>query len=256
MDIKKSVLRLQKLKDSTLVKYLAEIDLDSEIDLYDNMISHFCKGDLDDEFLVSSNVLDDVSLEEKRMIMALARKYQGLCFLKENPDNWLDSVENILVYDYDFVAFRIFENYELLLELTKIGNSDVLEQLNKFKNFSGFDNYSVIEYLRNNFSNDKILEDVIINMASNDKFNIFDDQQKSILLSYPKDVLYTSFEDEYVLTDPLVLANRICTFIVGENFSVIEGDNFNISEALQFYGIEKFTDAVINITSNEGIIKK
>lgn len=256
MDIKKSVLRLQKLKDSTLMKYLAEIDLDSEIDLYDTMITHFCKGDLDDEFLISSTVLDGVSLEEKRMIMALARKYQGLCFLDENPDNWLDSVENILIYDYDFVAFRIFENYELLLRLTKSGNSAVLEQLDKFKKYDGFDNSSVIEYLKNNFLNDKVLEDVIINMSSNKDFDVFDDQQKAVLLSYPKNVLYTDFENEYVLTEPLVLANKICTSIVGEDLSALEGDNFNIFETLQFYGIEKFTDVVINIAFNDEIIKK
>ena len=56
--------RLTNLKQATLIKYLDEINLDEDLDLYDKMISHFTMGDLDEEF--SSSYLNDKTKEENK----------------------------------------------------------------------------------------------------------------------------------------------------------------------------------------------
>ena len=116
--------RLTNLKQATLIKYLDEINLDEDLDLYDKMISHFTMGDLDEEF--SSSYLNDKTKEEKKELMQLVHKYGYLCFKDENYDYWADSILNIPLSDCDFLCSQLFDNFNFLV---KICNEKLMTKL-------------------------------------------------------------------------------------------------------------------------------
>ena len=46
-------------------------------------------------------------------------------------------------------AYKVIDNYLFLLKISD--NKELLEELNKYKNIPMFKQYSVIDFLRNNF---------------------------------------------------------------------------------------------------------
>ena len=260
-NVREDIEKLENLKVATLDKYLEEIDLDSEIDLYDVMINHFINGDLFDYYL--SDNLNDMSENEKKKLFKLVNEYIGLCFYNQDFNNWLDSVEMYRINDYDLISMNILENYDFLLRIAKNGGREVLDFLVKFVNESGYSDSSVIEYLRNTFNNDDILEWILLEMASkNSLYNIFDYSQKAKLLSYPEGVLYSSLESEENSVDmkdvitfksPLKLSLEILKLsnvpeINYDNESDISNVAINISSLLPVN--DDFSDIVRMISLN------
>ena len=127
MKIEEGIKRLEKLKQETILRYTADIDYDQDLSLYDVMIEHFAKGDLDDAF--DSSYLEGMSEQERKELFNLTREFVGLCFSKGDADYWLDSLEDTPVADYSLIAYSIFNSFDFLLGLAKEGGRDALEQL-------------------------------------------------------------------------------------------------------------------------------
>ena len=73
-----------------------------------------------------------------------------------------------------------------------------LKSMMKFKDLEGYKESSVIEYLRNKFGNDELLQRVIWKMFSReDLYNLFTDKQKALLLSRPEGVVYTILDSKF-----------------------------------------------------------
>ena len=102
---------------------------------------------------------------------------------------------------------------EIIVFLVKIaisGGRDTLEFLRSFSDKEFYSDSSVIEYLRNSFKYDAVLENIIIEMSKeNSAYNVFDDKQKAILCSSPQGVLFFEGEDEIKNSNPLLLSTRI-----------------------------------------------
>ena len=200
--------RLEKLKQETILRYTDEIDYEEELYLYDVMINHFAKGDLDDVF--ESDVFDGMSESERDVLCTLVREYVGLCFSNGDVDYWLDSLENTPISDYNLIAYSIFNSYEYLLELAKDGGKDVLELLVSLRASDELRDTAVVSYLRNTFIDDKVLSAVLLEMAKEGSYyKVFTDEQKGMLLNYPEGTLYAYGDDVINITSPLVLGVEI-----------------------------------------------
>lgn len=200
--------RLEKLKQETILRYTDEIDYDQELSLYDVMINHFAKGDLDDCF--DSDVFEGMSNSEREELCNLVREYVGLCFSNGDVDYWLDSLENTPISDYNLIAYSIFNSYEYLLELAKDGGKDVLELLVSLRASDELRDTAVVSYLRNTFIDDKVLSAVLLEMAKEGNYyKVFTDEQKGMLLNYPEGTLYAYGDDVINITSPLVLGVEI-----------------------------------------------
>ena len=77
-DISRKITSLDKLKNEVLVKYFDKLELEEEIDLYENLINHFFYGDLDDVY--DNKVFDNMSLKTRNEVLKIVHKYQNLCF--------------------------------------------------------------------------------------------------------------------------------------------------------------------------------
>ena len=234
--------RLEKLKQETILRYADEIDFDQDLSLYDVMINHFAKGDLDDVF--DTDVSDGMSESERRELFEVAREFVGLCFSNGDVDYWLDSVENIPISDYSLIAYSIFSSYEFLLELAKEGGKDVLEQLVALRASSDLRDTALVSYLSNTFVSDRVLSSILVEMAKKDShYNIFTDEQKGILLNYPEGTLYAYGDDEIMITSPLVLGIQIYNS-VNEEEPITEIDENDLGPLLltlsEFFREESF----------------
>ena len=201
--------RFEDLKNIVLLKYLDNVDLDEEsMNLCDKIIYYFCKGELDNDFY--SSYLKDLSLEEKNKIMNLVHEYTDLCFYDGNSSYWVDSVEGIPLKDAQFICLKILDNINFLVRLAINGGKESLEFLRIFSDRDAYSNSSVVEYLRNTFRYDDILEKIIIDMSKeNSLYDVFDEKQKAILCSSPQGVLFFEDDGEVRYSNPSLLATRI-----------------------------------------------
>jgi hypothetical protein len=192
-DKKLMVKRLEDLKQETILNYLDSINLDHPMELCDSMIQHLFAGDLDSAF--ASKYLLGVDQEEAREIFELARRYKDLCFYMGDPGYWADSIEGVYLTDVDLVSMKLLDNYDFLLGLSRVGGENSLKQLEAFKGSMSL-NGSVIDYLRNNFDNDDILMDTIVEMSKEDGvYQGLSDEQKEVLCTFPEGILYEKKDD-------------------------------------------------------------
>lgn len=214
--IDEGIKRLEKIKQETILRYTSEIDFDQELSLYDVMIRHFANGDFDEIF--DASVLNGMDKKSKNEIFGLTREYMGLCFTKGDVDYWLDSLEDTPVSDYNLIAYSIFDSFDFLLELAKEGGRDVLELLVCLRASEDLRDTAIVNYLKNTFIDDKVLINVLLDMASNESFyNIFTDEQKGILLTYPEGTLYAYKDNEIRITSPLILGVEIYNHVNVDN---------------------------------------
>ena len=208
--------RFEDLKKATLLKYLDNIDLDEEsMNLCDNIIYYFCKGELDNEFY--SSYLKYLPFDERNKIMMLVHEYIDLCFFDGNSEYWVDSVEGIPLKDSQFICLKILDNINFLVRLALNGGKNALEFLRKFSDKDLYADSSVIEYLRNSFKYDDVLEKIILEMSKeNSSYNVFDDRQKAILCAFPQGVLFFESEDEIKYSNPTLLSTRISNILDGD----------------------------------------
>ena len=175
--------RFEDLKNAVLLKYLDSLDLDDEsMNLCDKIIYYFNKGELDNEFY--STLLINLSEEERKSILKL-------CFYDGNSDYWIDSVEGIPLKDAQFICLKILDNVNFLVRIALSGGRNALEFLRIFSNKEYYSDSSVVEYLRNSFRYDDVLENIILEMSKEDSsYNVFDEEQKAILCGSPQGVLF------------------------------------------------------------------
>lgn len=206
--IEDSVKRIIKLKDEVILRYSEDINYDEELSLYDVMMEHFVNGDLDDVFLTDTT--KEMSDAEAKQLFDLVRPYVGLCFAKGDVDYWLDSVENAMISDYEFIAASIFDTFDYLLEVAKDGGKNVLDQLVALRECEFLHDEAVLQYLRNTFVNDQVLKTVLVDMAKEDSYyKMFSNEQKGILLNYPEGTLYSYGDGNVRITSPLILGSKM-----------------------------------------------
>ena len=240
--IEEGIKRLEKLKQETILRYTDEIDFDQDLSLYDVMISHFAKGDLDDAF--DTSVTHGMSDKEKDELFELAREFVGLCFSKGDVDYWLDSLEDTPVADYSLIAYSIFNSYDFLLGLAKEGGRDVLEQLVSLRASKDLRDTALVAYLSNTFIDETVLSKVLLDMSKSDSYyNIFTDEQKGILLNFPEGTLYAYGDDEILVTSPLVLGVQMFNS-VNDDAPITEINEDEVSSLLvtlnEFFRDENF----------------
>ena len=239
--------RLTNLKQATLIKYLDEINLDEDLDLYDKMISHFTMGDLDEEF--SSSYLNDKTKEEKKELMQLVHKYGYLCFKDENYDYWADSILNIPLSDCDFLCSQLFDNFNFLVKICNDNGEVIPKFLKKFIGNKDYEESSIIDTLGNSFDDDKILEKFLIDMSGDySLFNLFSTEQLALMLKNPKGILYDYTDDSITFYSPVELALKIYKKATGSDYDLVE-DDFESVKNLVFALREDsmFDDALIEL---------
>ena len=219
--------RFEDLKNATLLKYLDTVELDNEsMDLCDKIIHYFCKGELDNEFY--SSLLTILSEEERKEILKLVHEYLDLCFYDGNSEYWIDSVEGIPLKDAQFICLKILDNINFLVKIALSGGRRALEFLRIFSDKEYYSDSSVIEYLRNSFGYDDVLENIILEMSKEDSsFNVFDENQKAILCGSPQGVLFFEDETEVKYSNPSLLATRISNILDGEEDDLYAFNDFS-----------------------------
>lgn len=201
--------RLEVLKGETILRFADEINFDSDVSLYDAMIEHLVKGDLDDAFM--TDVTNDMSPSEKKSLFRLVRNYYDLCFIKGDSEYWIDSLEDTPIFDFDLIAYSILDSFNFLLNIAKKGGKEVLDKIEALRNCSDLQDAAIINYLRNSFVNDEVLTTVLLDASKKDSFyNLFTDDQLGNLFILPEGtVYYYSDENEVKLVSPLVLGLEI-----------------------------------------------
>ena len=219
--------RFEDLKNATILKYLDTVELDNEsMDLCDKIIHHFCKGELDNEFY--SSLLTILSEEERKEILKLVHEYLDLCFYDGNSEYWIDSVEGIPLKDAQFICLKILDNINFLVKIALSGGRRALEFLRIFSDKEYYSDSSVIEYLRNSFRYDDVLENIILEMSKEDSsYNVFDEQQKAILCGSPQGVLFFEDDTEVKYSNPSLLATRISNILDGEEDDLYAFNDFS-----------------------------
>ncbi len=253
-EVKKNNERLEALRKLTLEKYLDEIeDLNNEMLLYDVMFHHLANGDFASDY--EFPILKESNKEEKKEVMELMSKYGNLCFYNESADNWSDSVETIRNADYELISAKILDNYEFLMYVAKYGDEIALEELAKLKDLDGYDESSVVEFLRNTFCNDEVLFKLILNMSSkNSLFKVFTDEQKGTLLKYPEGVLYFYDTNAIKIVSPLFLAMEICNR-EKDNVSIKDREDvervcLDVTSKLREISRDDFSEIVMNLSDD------
>ena len=204
-----SNLRIDKLVSANLIHYLNDIDVNDEVSFYDSVIFHLLSGQLEDDFYAPS--LNGKDEAEKKYIHNIIRKYSSLCFFRGNPSFWKDSVDGVKD-DLDFVCMKVLDNYNFLYELYDIGKEDILKEVTKYINSMDMHG-SVIEGLRNSFSNDIVLKLVLLEMSKkNGRYNNFNVSQRAILLNNPLGTIFKYDDKKHPIINPTKELERdICT---------------------------------------------
>lgn len=217
-NIKNSLKIINNLKQYVIIKYFNEIDFNDEYSIYNCILKHFLNDEID--YLLDFSLFDDMSDIEKENLLNIASDYKFLCLFNNDINNWLYSIEE-KTSDYMYIFMTIFDNYDYMLNLLKIGGKDVLELLKSF--FFGEFNTSVIEYLRNSFGvDDEVLKKVLIEMAKpNSKYGIFNTLEKSMLCTHPQGTLYLKEQEINVLVDPDTINDKINEVIKEVSFNNI-----------------------------------
>lgn len=253
--INDSIKRVGILKDAAVSRYTDEIEYNEPLSHYDVMMEHFVKGDLDDVFLTDAAV--GMSDKERRELFDLVREYNGLVFAKGDVDYWIDSLENTFVADFDMIAYTIFDCYDYLLELAKVGGRKVLDQLTALREHDELRDVAIIEYLRNTFIDDRALSAIVLEMSEEDSlYSVFSNEQKGILLNYPEGTLYSYGNGNINITSPLVLAARLYNDynadLTGELIGEIDENNLDeslniLSDFLKDNSFD-FYDAILGLS--------
>lgn len=216
--VKDSVKRLEDMKQATILRYLSNINLDKEYDLYDEMMAHFVDGTLNDYF--TSPVLDNLAEDDMEDVCSLANEYMSLCFYAGSSEYWADSIDGVSIDDYELITLKIFDNYDFLLEVARDGGKEVLEQMKTFQDKAAYTESSVIDLLRNSFTDDKLLKDVLIEMGHEDSsYSVFTDIQKAELCKFPEGTLFTYDDGKAILRNPLELLENLITDFNEVNYS-------------------------------------
>lgn len=186
---------MEALKQEIISTHLAEIDLDSDIDIYDKIILEFVKGTLDEAF--SSPACMDLSLEERKKLISEGRKFFMLCFSRGDINRWVESIDGVSLGNYELICMKIFDNFNFILEQLKKNRLIALERLKKLLDYNFGSESSVIEKLRSSFYSKKALDEVLSRFAIKDgEYSRFSDEHMSILLNSPEGVLYTFDENK------------------------------------------------------------
>lgn len=235
----KSIERLNKLKQATILNFTDKIDYNNRLDLYETLLKNVFDGNFDDVFLT-----DNVDEDNRDKLFDLARKYKFLCFFQGNPSYWFDSVEGVYLSDVELVTLKILDNYDFLIKLGKNCGEEALKQLVRFQKTDSFEDKVIIDYLRSGFINDDILADTIKSMSDkNGDYKDFSDEQKAYLCLYPEGVIYTVKEDESIEKIP---ASKI---ISGVKISLLGEDKeeYHLGDALKHLSMEDFEDIITKI---------
>ena len=199
-------IRLDSLLKATINTYYDEVNPDNELDLYDKMFEKLVNGELDNVFLCP--MID--GKKEREKIFSLAKNYISLCFLQNNPDYWTDSIEGVGVIDTELLCRKILSNYNYLLEVAYQNGEDSLKELKLFENSKMAKNSSVVDYLRNTFSDDDLLKKVLLTISSNDSFyKNLDIKIKEALMTYPEGTLFYVEDKEKIIASEEFLLNKI-----------------------------------------------
>ena len=205
---------VKKLKDVTVLRYLDEIDFENENSIYEVLLRHLFNGDLNEDY--SNNYLDNFDDLEKDEILKYCEKYSHLCLLYNDSSKFDESV-NSHVNDKDFILLKLLENFDFITKLYLV-NKDILEELSKYENNLDINRYSVIEAIREDFSNDDILIDCLNRMVVENKFyDMFSCERRSILYNYPIGVLYLKEHDNYKSRAILDVATFIYNYVAKDD---------------------------------------
>ena len=117
----------------------------------------------------------------------------------------------------NFICLKILDNVNFLVRIALSGGRNALEFLRIFSNKEYYSDSSVVEYLRNSFRYDDVLENIILEMSKEDSsYNVFDEEQKAILCGSPQGVLFFEDDSEVRYSNPALLAARISNILDGE----------------------------------------
>ena len=201
MKINDQLKRLEKLEQDTIVQYFESIPFSNHkqnnlVSLYDSMIVHLLRGDLNNSFV--SDSLVDLEEQEKRNLLELVRNYSYLVFYHGNSHCWMDSLEGVTLQDLDLVCLRLLDNYDFLLEIARKGGESVLKQLSQFQKSIISKKGSVLEYLRNAFFDDKSLIKFLIEISKSDGLyaNLSDNEKIKMFIYLRKELSDLSKNNE------------------------------------------------------------
>lgn len=215
---KEAVRRLEEMKQATILRYLSNINLEKDSDLYDEMMVHFANGELNDYF--SSSVLDALEEDDRENVCELANEFISLCFYMGESDYWSDSIDCVSNEDYELIALKIFDNYDFLLEVARDGKREALEQMKSFADKNGYTENSVLDLLRNTFNNDQLLKTVLVEMSNEDSlYDVFTTSQKAELCRFPEGTVFIYDDGEVALKNPLEVARALIATFDGEDYS-------------------------------------
>lgn len=227
-DVTRKVHSLEKLKDTVIINYLSDVNLDNEIDIYDKLVKHFFNGDLDNYY--DNSLFDNVSYDSKIDILNNVRKYSYLCFYNKDVNNWIDSVDGISIEDYNLITYQLLDNFDFLLRLYLYGGEDSLKLLDDYSNsmFSNTD-LSAVEDVKRNFVTDEILFSTFKELSSsNSYFDVFTKNEKNALIRYAEGIIYFYDSDKIVINNPLALSLELYYRLNGESFDVSNKSDISI----------------------------
>lgn len=227
-DVTRKVHSLEKLKDTVIINYLSDVNLDNEIDIYDKLVKHFFNGDLDNYY--DNSLFDNVSYDSKIDILNNVRKYSYLCFYNKDVNNWIDSVDGISIEDYNLITYQLLDNFDFLLRLYLYGGEDSLKLLDDYSNsmFSNTD-LSAVEDVKRNFVTDEVLFSTFKELrSSNSYFDVFTKNEKNALIRYAEGIIYFYDSDKIVINNPLALSLELYYRLNGESFDVSNKSDISI----------------------------
>ena len=207
-----AVNRLLKLQEGVIEEFNDSIDYgdveDKNVVLIDAIFDHLTTGELNKYY--ETNILNGLNEDEKNNLLNTVNKYKDVLFFDGDPTCWAESSERF-IEDFNMIANEVLDNYDFLIQLTKVGGEKTLEFLRQLKDQPGYSEYSVIERLRTTFGNDELLEKMLLEMTKdNNLYNIYTISEKAELLDLPLGILYfNKDEDSAVITNPIELAREL-----------------------------------------------
>lgn len=242
---------IKKLKDIVVLRYLDEINFENDNSIYEVLLRHLFSGDLDVEY--SNEYLDKLDREEREKALKTTQKYSHLCLIYNDYSKFDESV-NSHVNDRDFILLKLLENFDFITRLYLV-NEDILEELSKYENNLKVNSYSVIETLRDEFSNDDILIDCLNRMVVENKFyDMFSCERRSILYDYPIGLLYIKDNDNYKSRSILDVATYIYNYVAKDDITSDEvRDNpLLVSQISKFLNgdLFDFKDTIMKISDD------
>lgn len=221
--------RLLNLEKVAIERYTDEIDFASDIDMCDVIVRHLVSGDFDNDF-ISEYLTND----NRENIMNLVNQYSGLCFYDQDYENWADSTSLQDIGDYRAILSVILDNYDFLIRMASNGGRDVLNELTNYVDCAGYNESSVVDYLRVGFNrNDDIIEHILVDMVNNENFSAFSNEQRACMLDHPLGVLFKNDRDEIEYCKPEVIANTIGNYM----------------NPIEFYGNDEYMSNLVDLTN-------